>query len=163
MLNLYPSESPSSQSLPRVEIVIGRGSSARRTRTVTPPVFILGTSAECDLVLTDQQFEEYHAYIMVSDDRVMIRQLAGGPEITVNQRLARWCELCHGDRIRMGPYEFRMRIWPASLHWHDQLNTAGDQQMADYDAPAALHCWQADNLPAAWSHVLPAENRISGW
>ena len=162
MLNLYPSESPRTQSLPRVEVVIGRGPDARRARTVTPPVFILGTSADCDLVLTDQQFDDYHAYIIVAEDRVMVRQLGGGPEMTVNQRLARWCELFHGDRIRMGPYEFRLRIWPAD-GWAAELTSSGDQQLADYEAPAALRGWQADQLPAAWSHVLPTGSRFSEW
>ncbi len=169
MLNLFSSQLPPAAKLPRVDILIGRGVAQQRVRTVTPPVFVIGTHKDCDLVLTDSQFAEYHAYIMVSADRVMLRLLAESPEITVNGRISRWSELQHDDRLRMGPYEFHLRIWPVGQAQIGDLLEAergNDQQMGDYDPPPAL-AWTnphgLDALPDAWTHVVPAANRLSDW
>lgn len=165
MLNLYPSESSPTLRLPRVDVCIGRGVANQRTRTIVPPVFVIGTSPDCDLVVTDQQFDDYHAYIMVAEDRVMLRHLGSQPEITVNQRIIRWAELCHGDRLRMGPYEFRIRIWPVASEseLEQAVRSPVDQQMADYEPPPALSWTAANEISDAWSHVLPVVGRFSDW
>ena len=168
MLNLYSDHSQPTSRLPRVDVIIGRGVAQQRTRTITPPVFVIGTNPECDLVLTDPQFADHHAYIMVAEDRVMLRHLGGSPEITVNQRIVRWSELVHGDRLRMGPYEFTIRIWPIGeaqigntvmrqRTWHNE------QHLGDYEPPAALSWTNQPGLSDAWAHVLPTANRLGEW
>jgi len=168
MLNLYPSDSSPARRLPRVDVLIGRGVAQRRARTIVPPVFVIGNSFDCDLVLTDRQFADYHAYIMVAEDGVMLRHLGANPEITVNQRIVRWCELFHGDRLRMGPYEFRLRIWPVESHEFEVDAAATcqlEQQLGDYEPPPALSWKDQDSagLSEAWTHVLPTASRFDEW
>jgi len=172
MLNLYDAQPQPAARLPRVDVIIGRGVAQQKVRTITPPVFVIGTNPDCDLVLTDEQFADHHAYVMVSEDRVMLRHLGGSPEITVNQRLVRWSELVHGDRLRMGPYEFLIRIWPIG---EAQIGDTAievaqvelprrnfDQHLGDYEPPDAL-TWTKPGLSDSWAHVLPTVNRLTDW
>jgi hypothetical protein len=96
--------------LPGVQLIVRRGETRRRVRPVTGPVYTMGTSEECDLLLGDQQFAELHCYLCVREGRVSLRQVSAAPLITVNGRELRWGELAHGDRIRTGPYEFQLQI-----------------------------------------------------
>jgi hypothetical protein len=95
---------------PLVLLEIRRGTARRRLRPVRGPVFLIGASAECDLVLADRQFPETHAYLLVSEEGVSLRHLGVGPEITVNGRSVEAAELLDGDRLRTGPYEFRLHV-----------------------------------------------------
>ncbi len=102
-----------SPGLPKVQLEIYRGKARNRLRQVTVPVFLIGTADDSDLVLGDPQFPESHAYLFVSAGGVTLRQLGSGPEITVAGELVHSARLKDGDRIRTGPYEFRIRIeWP---------------------------------------------------
>jgi hypothetical protein len=117
-MRLTPSDRPRLETVepaargrnPFVLLEIRRGSARRRLRPVPGPVFLIGASAECDLVLADPQFPETHAYLLVSDQGVSLRHLGIGPEITVNGRAVEAVELLDGDRLRTGPYEFRMHV-----------------------------------------------------
>jgi hypothetical protein len=95
---------------PRVLLEIRRGAARHRLRPVLGPVYLIGTSAECDLVLADPQFPEIHAYLLVSDEGVLLRYLGIGPEITVDGRPVEAVQLLDGDRLRTGPFEFRVHI-----------------------------------------------------
>jgi hypothetical protein len=95
---------------PRVLLEIRRGAVRHRLRPVTGPVYLIGASAECDLVLGDPQFPEIHAYLLVSDEEVLLRYLGIGPEITVDGRPVQAVQLLDGDRLRTGPFEFRLHI-----------------------------------------------------
>ncbi|MEM8678760.1 MAG: FHA domain-containing protein [Planctomycetota bacterium] len=96
----------------KVELIIERGEARNRVREVTGPLFLIGANEDADLVLGDPQFSEYHAYICVRGDDVTLRHLGNSPEVTVNGRIIRWGELRDGDRLRMGPYQFRLAISP---------------------------------------------------
>jgi hypothetical protein len=168
MLNLYAAQPQPAARLPRVDVIIGRGVAQQRVRTVTPPVFVIGTNPECDLVLTDEQFADHYAYIMVSEDRVMLRHLCVSPEITVNRRLVRWSELVHGDRLRMGPYEFWLRIWPIGTaqigdNAVELPRRHVDQHLGNYEPPSALNWTNDPGLSDSWAHVLPTVNRFTDW
>jgi hypothetical protein len=73
-------------------------------------VYLIGGSADCDLVLADRRFPEIHAYLLLNRGRVLLRYLGSGPEITVNGRRVEAAEVLHGDRLRTGPYEFRLHV-----------------------------------------------------
>jgi hypothetical protein len=73
-------------------------------------MYLIGASSECDLVLADPQFPEFHAYILITAERVLLRRLGVGPEITVDGRPVEAVELLDGDRLRTGPYEFLLHI-----------------------------------------------------
>jgi hypothetical protein len=95
---------------PLVLLEIRRGTARRRIRPVFGPVYLIGASPDCDLVLADPQFPATYAYLLVSDESVSLRHLGVGPEITVNGRAVEAVELLDGDRLRTGPYEFRLHV-----------------------------------------------------
>ena len=103
--------------MPQVQLVIQRGEARETVRTVQPPVFTIGSSSGCDLVLGDGQFPSWHSYLYVREDAVQFRHLGPAPLVTVNGRICSSVELLDRDRIRMGPYQFQVRIavagqWP---------------------------------------------------
>jgi len=93
-----------------VELVITRGIARQRVRSVVSPVFMIGTAADCDLVLGDERFAEVHAYLLVGQGPILLRWLGIDPEITVNGSRIDHVSLRDMDRIRTGPYEFLVRI-----------------------------------------------------
>lgn len=94
-------------------LVIERGDARRAVRPIERPVYVIGAAADCDMVLGDSQFSDYHAYIYVRDGIVTLRHLGPAPDMTVNGREVRWGELKHMDRIRFGPYQLQLRLRPA--------------------------------------------------
>jgi pSer/pThr/pTyr-binding forkhead associated (FHA) protein len=103
-----PQDTAEERSACRYWLEIRRGAARQRLRPVRGPVYLIGASADCDLVLGDPQFPPVHAYLRVRDDRVLLRYLGAGPEITVDGRPVEAAELLHGDRLRTGPFEFRL-------------------------------------------------------
>ncbi len=93
-----------------VELVITRGHARQRVRSVSAPVFMIGTAPDCDLVLGDDRFAEVHAYLLIGQGPVLLRWLGINPEITVNGARIDHVSLRDMDRIRTGPYEFLVRI-----------------------------------------------------
>ncbi|MBN1853538.1 MAG: FHA domain-containing protein [Pirellulales bacterium] len=87
-----------------------RGRARNRWRPIQAPAFLIGTAADCDLVLGDERYAEVHACILVREDGVWMRHLGFEPEITVNGTPSGRIQLNDGDIIRTGPYEFRILI-----------------------------------------------------
>lgn len=97
---------------PRVTLEIVRGRARRLLRRVTPPVFLIGAAADCDLVLADAQFPEAYAYVYVTAEGVSVRHLGARPALLVNGTPAESAILEDGDRLEMGPFEFQINIVP---------------------------------------------------
>lgn len=96
--------------LPRVTLEIVRGRARRLLRRVTPPVFLIGMAADCDLVLADPQFPDAYAYLYVTTSGVSVRHLGEAPILLVNGQRLETATLEDGDRLEMGPYEFQINI-----------------------------------------------------
>lgn len=96
--------------LPRVTLEIVRGRARRLLRRVSPPVFLIGSAADCDLVLADEQFPEAYAYVYVTSSGVSVRHLGAAPQLLVNGRPVESAYLDDGDRLGMGPYEFQINV-----------------------------------------------------
>ena len=97
-------------SLPVVELEIAQGEARSLTRQVQGPVYLIGTAADCDLVLGDLQFPEVFAYLFLTERGVSLRRLGAGPVLTVNGRLTQSTPLLDGDVLSMGRYQFCLRI-----------------------------------------------------
>lgn len=99
---------------PKLEVAlkIERGNAKNNVRNIAGPVFTIGSALDCDLVLGDAQFPSYHSYVYLRGNRVSLRYMGFGPELTVNGREFRWGELRDGDRVRTGPYQFAVSIAP---------------------------------------------------
>lgn len=94
----------------RVSLEIVRGQTKQRVRRVAGPAFLIGSAADCDLVLADAQFPEVHAYLRVEAEQVSLRHLGFEPAIAVNDQVVNRAILVEGDRIRSGPYEFLVHV-----------------------------------------------------
>ncbi len=97
-------------NLPYVELEICQGRAQLRRRRVHPPVFLIGRDPQCDLVLADESFPPIHTYVFIRRSGVSVRHLGKGPELMVGGRVVRTALLHDRDRLRMGPYEFVIKI-----------------------------------------------------
>jgi hypothetical protein len=93
-----------------VRVEITRGRVRQHLREVRGPVFLIGTSLDCDLVLGDPQFPESYAYLFVQAQRVSIRWLGSGPPLVVCGEAVETAELRNGDRVGFGPFELVVHI-----------------------------------------------------
>ena len=93
-----------------VELEILRGAARERVRSVTGPAFLIGTAADCDLILGDPKFPAVHSCLLRSEVGVTIRHLGFDPELVVNDEGVECATLNDGDRLGLGRYEFRVHI-----------------------------------------------------
>ena len=93
-----------------VSIVADSGPRTGERWTVTGPVFVIGTAADCDLRMENSCLAKYHAYIFMRDQMVTLRQLGPAPVVTVNGRLMRWGELQNGDLLMLGSTRVRVEL-----------------------------------------------------
>jgi hypothetical protein len=110
-----------------VELEIVRGLAQQRRRPVAGPAFLIGTSCECDLVLSAAQFAEVYACLVVHPTHVTLRQLGDGPAILINGQPACDANLRDGDRLAAGPFEFIVHVAPPS-----------NNQVLNYERPSRL-------------------------
>lgn len=131
-----------------VDLTIHRGRAQRLVRAVQGPVFTIGTAQTCDMVLGDVQFPDVHSYVCIRTGVVSMRYLGEGPAVTVNGREVRWGELRDGDRIRTGPFEFRIGIrYLAS----DKSTRASSRETSTFSGSLG-------DLPLWWSSVTNSGN-----
>ena len=105
------------QSLPPsrgVWLEITRGRVQRRLRPVRGQVFLIGSAADCDLVVGDSSFPEAYAYVFVHDAAIAVRRLGLGPELQVDGEAVEAAELQTGDRLSFGPFELRLHVEEAA-------------------------------------------------
>ncbi|MDX1945071.1 MAG: FHA domain-containing protein [Pirellulaceae bacterium] len=94
----------------RVRLEILRGRVRERFRQVPGKVCLIGSAADCDLVIGDSRFPEAYAYLLVSGTQVTIRRLGGGPPLAVCGEGVESSELFHGDVVSLGGFELRVLI-----------------------------------------------------
>ena len=103
---------------PKVQLEILCGRANFKMRSVDVPVYLIGTALDCDLVLGDRQFPEAHSYLIMGSEGLSLRYLGVGPEVLVNGQRIETVELCDGDSIEMGDYEFIIHIHTSYQHPH---------------------------------------------
>ena len=114
-------------NLPKVEIHIRRGVAKHPIRPVSDPVFLIGSAGDCDLVLADPRIPDVYAYIYVSHDKVTLRALGEGPEMTVNGHPIGAATVSDGDRVRTASYELVIRVqWPEKTDRDDETKEPAD-------------------------------------
>ena len=95
---------------PRVSLEILRGRVRERRRELAGKVYLIGSAADCDLVLGDARFPEAYAYVLVSGSQIIIRRLGAGPLMAVCGQTVETAEVFHGDVLEFGPFELRVII-----------------------------------------------------
>ncbi|MHB8970244.1 MAG: FHA domain-containing protein [Pirellulaceae bacterium] len=99
--------------MPLVELLITVGRARQRIRRVTGPVFLIGSSMDCDLILGDALVPSVHCYILLTPQGVRLRHLGAPPEIRVNGQPLDVAKLEDRDEIAVGQFSFMARIqWP---------------------------------------------------
>lgn len=88
---------------------IRRGGANHRERRVCEPLFLVGAAQDCDMVLADGQFLPIHFYLLKRKEQTLLRCVGRAPEVSVNGEVRTSIVLQDGDRIRTGPFEFRVR------------------------------------------------------
>ena len=136
--------------LPKVELAIVRGRVRNRIRPVTGPVFLIGGSTQCDLVLGDPRVPAVHSYLLVTRRGVTLRHLGEPPLVLVEGRPVETAQLADGQQISLPPFQFQVRIvqagednthecphhahaWRARPHHHLHLHRAEDRDAASTD------------------------------
>jgi len=119
--------------VPQVGLEIVRGKASRRIREVNPPVFLIGTAEDCDLVLGDLRFPEAFAYIYVTVRGVSVRHLGDGPELYVNGELTETALLEDGDILEMGAYEFQAHIQERVPRGREQTERGWEEGLRETD------------------------------
>jgi hypothetical protein len=100
---------------PSVELVITSGRARKRVRRVVGPVFLIGSSMDCDLILGDPLVPSVHSYVLMTAYGVRLRHLGEPPEIRVNRQVLEVTQLADQDQIDIGPFSFLVRMdWPAA-------------------------------------------------
>lgn len=140
-------------------LVIERGDANQTERPILRPVYVIGTAADCDMVLGDAQFSDYHAYIYVRDGIVTLRHLGPAPEITVNGRVVRWGELKHMDRLRFGPYQLQLRLRPSLKPRKPAQQKPTSTYVHDFRWDMESKPWMPK--PTKMPNGLPEENRFT--
>lgn len=97
----------------RVTLEIVRGRARERCREVNETVFLIGSAADCDMVLGDAEFPSAYAYLYVTSGGVSLRSLGGGPELLVRGSAVSTVAavaIGNGDLIELGPLALRISI-----------------------------------------------------
>jgi hypothetical protein len=95
---------------PRVELEIMRGRARNRIRRIDVPVYLIGSAADCDLVLADSGFPDVHTYLYVTKEGVSVRRLGEGPELAVDGQVMQASTIRNGQRLQLGSYEFTVHV-----------------------------------------------------
>jgi hypothetical protein len=104
--------------VPCVELLITAGRARQRIRRVAGPVFLIGSSMDCDLILGDALVPSVHSYILVTAQGVRMRHLGAAPEFRINGQPADVVQLADCDQIDIGQFSFVAHIhWPAADSW----------------------------------------------
>ncbi|HTN74102.1 MAG TPA: FHA domain-containing protein [Pirellulaceae bacterium] len=123
--------------VPKVSLEIVRGSAHNRLRPIKPPVFLIGSAGDCDLVLGDKHFPEVHTYLYVTSAGISVRHIGEGPELTINGIAVETGRVNDGDRLQMGPYEFVLHVSPSPAG-HDDSDrprvTVASESYSEWDA-----------------------------
>jgi pSer/pThr/pTyr-binding forkhead associated (FHA) protein len=70
---------------------------------------LVGRSAECELVLSDENVSRFHAALVPTPSGVWVVDLLAREGVHVNSQRVRWAWLADGDSLRMGSFTFILR------------------------------------------------------
>jgi len=77
--------------------------------TISPRLSLIGRSAECQLVLTDNSISTYHASLVRTPLGIWVVDLLSREGVRVNGTRVRWAWLDDGDTLRIGRFTFVLR------------------------------------------------------
>jgi hypothetical protein len=101
--------------LPGVTLEITTGRARNTMRSVAGPVYLIGGSNDCDLVLGDPEIADVHSYLLVTSFGVRLRHLGDDPEVRVNGHRVDVANIVDEDEVEIGSFSFRLHVdWTSS-------------------------------------------------
>ena len=98
------------KSIMVVHLVVASGNRAGQVIPVTVEKFIIGRAADCHLKPTSELISRYHCALLVGND-VVVRDLGSRNGVRLNdERISTEQKLNNGDKLAVGPLEFRVCI-----------------------------------------------------
>lgn len=97
-------------AFPLVQLEIVRGHAKHKFRRVSPPVFLIGSGLDCDLVLADPLIPEIHTYLFVTERGVTARRLGEGPPLRIDGKTLENGPIRDGAQLELGEYLFALHI-----------------------------------------------------
>ena len=128
------------------------------TWTIGSRLSLIGRSAECQLVLTDNSISTYHASLVRTPLGIWVVDLLSREGVWVNGTRVRWAWLDDGDTMRIGRFTFilRYRSLPDQISRRDVPLDAG----AILSAVSGRHGWEFGRLAGAGSETARAADRV---
>lgn len=94
-----------------VKLVMTGGKGAAQEVVVTGPRFFIGRAEDCQLRPRSDLISRHHCVILQEEGLLLVRDLGSKNGTFVNgQRVVTEAELHSGDRLKVGPLEFELRV-----------------------------------------------------
>lgn len=100
---------------PLCELVLQNSRLAGTRRALTGPLTLLGQAAGCELRLNVEGVRPLHCAIVIGREAVSLRDFGGEGVTRVNGEPVAQQDLCSGDLLTVGPFQFRIEINQAEL------------------------------------------------
>ncbi len=109
-LSSHPFDQAAADHLPAAEIELPiRIGETLSSWKISPRLSLIGRSAECQLVLTDDSVSTYHASLVRTPLGIWVVDMLSRQGVWVNGTRVRWAWLDDGDTLRVGRFAFVLR------------------------------------------------------
>jgi len=129
-----------------MKLIVLSGDKAGLEVPIAGPRFMIGRAEDCRLRPNSEMISRHHCAILLEDGAAVVRDFGSKNGTFVNdQRVEKQQELKTGDRLRVGPLEFEVRLpadMPANKPQVDAAQTAPD------DADLDISDWIGEGVPA---------------
>ncbi len=109
-LSSHPFDQAAADQLPEAELELPiRIGESLSSWQISPRLSLIGRSAECQLVLTDNSISTYHASLVRTPLGIWVVDILSRQGVWVNGTRVRWAWLDDGDTVRIGRFTFVLR------------------------------------------------------
>lgn len=84
------------------------GTSRGHEFSLSQSQYVLGSRSPASIVIAHPSIADQHVCLDVRADRVVVRPFRSGLTVLVNDQASQSANLCSGDRIRVGDFEFQL-------------------------------------------------------
>jgi pSer/pThr/pTyr-binding forkhead associated (FHA) protein len=143
----------------KLSLVVTQGTQAGKGIPITKAEFIIGRDAQCNLRPASQHVSKKHCALRTKGDRVFVEDFGSTNGTFINdEQLKGERELRDGDRLRIGPLDFIVKLeGAADKPTHVEKETVAPQPVKTPGAPARAPApAAAAPKPAAPAPAKPA-------
>jgi len=100
----------------KFSLVVNQGSQQGKVLPIARPEFTIGRDAKCNLRPASQHVSKKHCVFRIRGEQVFLEDCGSTNGTIVNdQPLKGECELHDGDRLKVGPLDFIIKLEPAQV------------------------------------------------